>query len=114
MTRVTLTDGTGHWFDDEKAAKFSEDTWWNGNNHISWATGSQWDHEALFYTSSGRWVLNSWSQYQSEMDTYEEIDEAEAIRWLCNNDCWEDSDTFATLPISVQESVKQGIAANEL
>ena len=85
MARLTLTDSP-RWFNDSTATKFDEDSRWDGNNHISRATGSQWDHQALYYTASGRWILNSWSQWQGTEDTYEEVSQADAI----------DNERFAT------------------
>lgn len=83
MSRVSL--GNGKWFDDDKATKWSESTTWNGNNHISDATGSQWDHEAVYRTAKGTWVLHAWSQWQGSRPSYRTIDEATAIEWLIAN-----------------------------
>jgi hypothetical protein len=83
MKRQALDNGT--WFDVEQADKHEEDTYWNGNNHISRATGSQWNHEVLYRTASHRWVLNHWSQYQGSGETWEEIDNESAARWLVAN-----------------------------
>jgi hypothetical protein len=104
-----MTDGTG-WFDDTHAVKFTEATRWNGNNHISRATGSQWDHQALYYTRSGNWVLNGWSQWQGSLETYTKVDETEAIQWLIDNE----HDDTDELPESVRERIDEGIEAAEL
>jgi hypothetical protein len=85
MQRQALTDGSGRWFDLDSAECFDEHTWWNGNNHISKATGSQWDHEKLYRTAGGRWILNQWSQWQGSSETWEEINDAEAAAWLVTN-----------------------------
>lgn len=90
MARVYLTDGSGAWFDDKAATHFDEGTRWDGSNHISLSTGSQWDHERLYRTKSGRWVLNEWSQWQGSSETYEEISDMEAADWLLKNG-YEDS-----------------------
>lgn len=86
MHRIALTDEYGNatatWFDRDRATKYDESTRWDGNNHVSMATGSQWDHEALYLTASGRYILNRWSQWEGCADTYCEITEAEAIAWL--------------------------------
>lgn len=74
------------WFDDEKAESFQEATWWDGNNHISIATGSQWDHEALYRTVGGRWVLRFWSQWQGRPETYRFLTDSEAETWLLKNE----------------------------
>ena len=113
MKRQTLTDGSGIWFDRAAAVRFDEDTRWNGNNHISVATGSQWDHEALYYTKSGRWVLYSWSQWQGSLDTWKQVDEAAAVRWLSANNCHAD-DGMDHLPESIREAVDAGLAKLEL
>lgn len=86
MKRIPLTDGSGRWFDLDKATKFEEATRWNGNNHVSRATGSQFEHEALYRTGAGRWVLNHWSQWQGSLERYEEIDDAAAAAWLATNE----------------------------
>lgn len=82
MKRIALTDNSGAWFDADKAEEFREDSYWNGNNHISKATGSQWNHEWMYRTASGRWILNSFSDYQNVPETYEEVDDDTAARWL--------------------------------
>ena len=83
MSRVTLDDG--RWFDSDRAEKFDEELEWNGHNRISIATGSQWEHETLYRTAGGRWVLYHWSQWQGSRDTYEEASNNEAARWLARN-----------------------------
>lgn len=88
MARVNVFDLEGElvgWFDKAKAEKFTEATWWNGNNHISKATGSQWDHEELYRTAGERWVLYFWSQYQGRPERYSFISDDEARTWLLTN-----------------------------
>jgi len=79
MARVALTDGSGSWFDTKAAILFKEDTNWDGRNQISVPTRSQWDHEWLYYTKSGKWVLNDFSNYQGSTEGYRQIDEQAAI-----------------------------------
>lgn len=86
MKRIQLTDGSNTWFDADRATKFGEDKDWDGNNWISKATGSQWDHEALYRTAGGKYVLNSWSNWESVLDRWEEIPESQAHGWLIAND----------------------------
>jgi hypothetical protein len=86
MRRQALTDGTGRWFDLDAAEKFEEATFWDGNNRRSKATNTPWDHEELYRTASGRWVLHWWSQWQGTVDRWEEISEAEAAAWLVRNE----------------------------
>ncbi len=110
MSRIALSDGSG-WFDAEKAVKFEEATFWNGNNHISRATGSQWEHEALYFTRANRWVLNEWSQRQGSIEAYREIDVAEAAQWLVEN---ERSDALAELPDDVRARLNEALAKREV
>ncbi len=82
MTRIALTDGSSKWFDLSSSEAFFEAADFDGNTHISTATGVQWDHQRLYRTAGGRWILNSWSQWEGSTKTYVEITDAEAAAWL--------------------------------
>lgn len=86
MGRMVLTDDTGRWFDTDKAKSWEEETLWNGNNHISKATGSQWEHETLYRTAGGIYVVEHTSQWQGSTPTVEEVSAEEAAVWLSRND----------------------------
>ena len=74
------------WFDRDKATPYEEETRHDGNNFISVATGSQWEHEKLYKTASENWVFHSWSQWQSgNREVYELIPFADAVKWLVKN-----------------------------
>jgi hypothetical protein len=113
MSRVALTDGSGAWFSTESAVLFKEDTRWDGRNQISVPTGSQWNHEWLYYTKSGKWVLNSFSNYQGTLETHEQIDEAAATAWMIQNRCF-DREQMQELPENVRKAVEAGFAAAEI
>lgn len=84
MDRVTL--GNGRWFDVDSARCWGEDTNFDGNNFISVNTGSQWDHECLYRTPKGVWILHDWSQWQgSGPGSYDIISESDAAAWLVRN-----------------------------
>jgi hypothetical protein len=74
------------WFDLESADSWDEGTRWDGSNHVSLATGGQWEHERLFRTAGGRWVLNHWSQWQGTRETYRFIDVDQARDWLIRSE----------------------------
>lgn len=74
--------GVVGWFDADKAEYFHESLEWDGQNNISQATGSQFDHEMLIRTVQGRWVLNSYSQWQGSPDVYTFITADKAREWL--------------------------------
>lgn len=95
MTRINVTETTDDpcnseetiqrvagWFDLDKATAFEEDTEWDGSNRISKATGSQWNHQMLYRTAKGRWVLHCWSQWQGSTPSYEFIGDTDAREWL--------------------------------
>ena len=91
MKRVAITSPkSGLWFDADKAEKFEEKSFWNGSNHVSKATGSQWEHECLFVTKSGKFILNHWSQYQGIPEKYEIISKERAARWFAKQEFEDD------------------------
>lgn len=75
----------GH-FDRDKATAFYEDTRWDGEDNISVVTGSEWDHERLYRTARGRWVLHTWTQRAPFSETYEYIIDSAARDWLLRNE----------------------------
>lgn len=104
MKRQSLDNGG--WFDLESSTVINEGSYWNGNNTISLATGSQWDHENLIVTRKGRFVLNSWSQWQGSGESWQTINENEAAEWLVRNQRDKDElpEAAAALLVSEYES----------
>jgi hypothetical protein len=85
MVRYQMQDGAV--VDTANATKsWDEATTWNGNNHISVATGSQWNHQRLHRSRRGRYWLESWSQWQGTTAHAEWLDERAAARWLLANE----------------------------
>lgn len=111
--RTMLTDGSCRWFDVEKATGFREQTRWDGQNQISIATGSQWEHEKLFLTASGAWILCSWSDWQGSLESYLPIDEDAAFAWLSLNECDDDAE-FDRLPADVADRFAAFVKGGEL
>ena len=93
MERINITEYDEYegrsrligWFDLDKATRFSEDQDWNGSNHISVNTGSEWDHQTVYRTAQGRWALRGWSNRQGVQDTWGFISDADAREWLLRN-----------------------------
>jgi hypothetical protein len=81
MKRVKL--GGGRWFDRDKATAYEDDTRWDGHNHISVATGSQWVRATLWRTASGMWILETNGLYEVTYDY--PFAESDAFRWLIDN-----------------------------
>jgi len=78
--------GGGQWFDLDSAQEWKENTYWNGSNHISCATESQWDHQSLYRSKKGKYILFSWSQRQGIPEKWQTISDEDAARWLNDNE----------------------------
>lgn len=92
MTRYNMSDGTI--VDTSKSSKqWKEETEWDGNNHISCATGCQWDHETLYRSRRGRYYVVHDSQYQCRREYAEWLSNEEAVRWLSANGYFDDDST---------------------
>ncbi|PJE97113.1 hypothetical protein CUT44_14115 [Streptomyces carminius] len=74
------------WFNPDSAIKYDEGTRWDGNNNVSVNPVGQFGHQALYRTKGGRWVLNTWSQWEGSEGKYEFVDDATAKDWLLRND----------------------------
>lgn len=84
MSKYKMEDGSV--VNTDKAKNFwKEATNWDGRNHISVPTGSQWQHERLYQSTKDRFYINSWSNWQGSEDTYRYVSEAEAVTWLLQN-----------------------------
>lgn len=81
MKRTAITNGHGAWFDIEKTVCYKEMTNYNGNNHISRATNSQWIHEEILITS-GIFILHHWSEAYGSSDSFDVISEQQAAQWF--------------------------------
>lgn len=81
MARYRMEDST---IVDTKNAvdSWDEETDWNGNNHISRATGSQWTHQQLYKSRRGRYYIVHTSQWQGSQPHAEWVSPQEATRWL--------------------------------
>lgn len=85
MARYQMLDGTV--VDTERATQhWDEDTRWNGSNHISVATNSQWVHQTLYRSRKGRYWLETTSQYQGSTPRAEWVSPEQAAAWLDAND----------------------------
>ena len=70
---------------DKAQASWQEATYWDGSNHISVATRSQWNHETLLKSRKARYYVESFSQWQGSRAHAEWVSKAEAARWLLVN-----------------------------
>ncbi len=84
MSKYRMEDGTV--VDTEKASQsWDEDTFWDGHNHISKATGSQWNHQTLYRSRKGRYYIVCSSNWEGSRDHAEWVSPEEAVRWLLLN-----------------------------
>lgn len=77
LTVVETKNAQDHW---------DEETRWDGNNHISRATGSQWEHETLYLSAKGRWYIEHTSQWQGSTPSARFVSPEEAATWLLANE----------------------------
>ena len=96
MKRIYV--GNGKWFDPDKAEVFNESTWWNGNNHISKATGSQIHHQKLYKTAGKKWFLYEWSDYSKIGDSIEEVNHEFVANWMLKNE-------YTDFPVEIEDIV---------
>lgn len=83
--RIALSDNSGRWFSPGSAEHFYEETFHDGNNFISQATNRQTEHEALYRTKGGKFILNEWDDFQRRK-SYSEISNEAAAKWFAIND----------------------------
>jgi hypothetical protein len=85
MSKYKMDDNTI--VDTKKATQhWEEKTDWNGNNHISRVTGSQWEHEELYRSSKGRYYVERNSQIQGQTPYAVYVTGEQAAIWLLVNE----------------------------
>jgi len=85
MSTYRMDDGTV--VKTENATQsWKEDKRWDGNNMISVATGSQWEHQELHRSRKGRYWIECWSNWQGSTPHAEWISNHAAAQWLMHND----------------------------
>lgn len=83
MTKQLI--GNGKWFDPDKATLFEESRWFDGSNYISYATGTQWNHEELYRTAKNTWILHEWYDWQNGYEHWKVISLTDAEEWMANH-----------------------------
>ena len=84
MMRYRMDDGAV--IDTANATqKWDEETNWDGRNHISKATGSQWIHQTLYQSRKGRYYVEQTSQWQGSTPHAGWLGKHAAARWLLTN-----------------------------
>ena len=78
MKRVSLTDGSGKWFDEDRV----QDKWRSAGNWGDFNVLRQ----ILYLTAGGRWVLQFVPTRDSEQTSREGVTDGAAAEWLVDND----------------------------
>jgi hypothetical protein len=87
--------------DTTKASQsWDENQRWDGRNHVSVATGSQWDHQRLYRSRKGRYYLEHWSDWQGSASGAEWVSDLEALRWLILNG-------YSDFPVELQGKIDE-------
>ena len=79
---------------------WEENTYFDGRNQISSATGSQWEHQMLYESSKGNFYIVSESAFSPT--TAEFVDEKQAVTWLLQNE-EEPPERLASVVAEVEE-----------
>src|SRR5437016_2404935 len=86
MRKITLTDNSGRWFDLEATRRFDESTAYAGDGvDVSRQTGNSWEHETLFLTTNGMFVLHCLNDRNPTLASFTEYPPDKAIPWLLAN-----------------------------
>ncbi|MFJ1756515.1 ribbon-helix-helix protein, CopG family [Kitasatospora sp. NPDC088134] len=75
----------GH-FDPDAATVFPEAVEYAKGNEVSVNRVDEFEHQELYRTKGGRWVLNTWSQLQGSTPRFEFLDDITAREWLVLNE----------------------------
>lgn len=86
MRKITLFDGTGRWFDIDSAKKFDERGMLaDDGTFVSLATGNSWEHETLYLTTNGTYVMFFADDRNPSLSQFVEYDAEKAVQWLLQN-----------------------------
>ena len=75
--RQVLTDGSGKWFNIDKAEKFDEEAGIGIRGSII--------SETLYRTAGGKWILHRY--LPASIDSWTTVSSKEAAAWILLNDC---------------------------
>ena len=89
MRKTFLTDNSARWFDLDASKTFREAVVVHEGAVISRATGNSWEHETLYLTQGGSFII-CFSNDHTDLANlsepqYEEWGEKKAIQWLIAN-----------------------------
>jgi hypothetical protein len=98
--------GGGKWFDLDGAVLFEEALAHNGEHWVSCATLTEFDHETLYLTRRGAFLIRYWSTWGGEVcERFERVSQAAAAEWLVDNN-HSVSDRLDCLPAGVRREMR--------
>lgn len=89
MNRINIPTDDGHvagWFDLDRATEFQPQRRWDGSNMRDINARGNFEHQELYRTAQGRWVLRHWSQREGSPDTFRFVSDDVAREWLIRNE----------------------------
>jgi hypothetical protein len=86
VNKISLTDNSGHWFDKDAAKEWRAAAHLvDGGPAVSRATGKSWEHETLYLTSHGSFVMHFADDHNPTHAQYVPWEDDQAIKWLVAN-----------------------------
>ena len=85
MARYSMQDGSVV-DTDNASSRWQERTGWSFSGDISKATGSEWEHEALYRGEGGQYFIERTSQRQGSTPYVLCVSPEQAYQWLLAND----------------------------
>ena len=86
MRKQELTDNSGRWFDVDTARIFQEAIVLAPDaTPVSRAAGNSWEHETLYLTLEGTFVMHFADDHNPTLNQFVEWNVKRAVKWLLSN-----------------------------
>jgi hypothetical protein len=86
VRKQELTDNSGRWFDMDSAKVYLEAVMLAPDGTpVSRAAGNSWEHETLYLTTHGTFVMHFADEHNPTLNQFVEWDVKKAVKWLLAN-----------------------------
>jgi hypothetical protein len=103
MNKASLADNSGRWFDIDSAREWPESVMLaSDGTPVSRASGNSWEHETLYLTSHGSFVMHFFDEHNPSLSQFVECDPKKAVKWLLSNGY---NDDVAKLDLANEEKM---------
>lgn len=86
MSKITLNANSGRWFDLDSAKRWDEArVYADDGTPISLATQNSWEHETLFLTRAGRFIMHCLDEHNPSLASFVEYSLEKSVDWLLKN-----------------------------